>query len=50
MSIEGTLILDLIPVRFTNEFGNQEGAMYDQISGKIFRNQGSGSFAIGPDA
>ena len=41
--------LDLIPVRFTNEFDEDEGAMYDLVSGKLFRNQGTGSFIIGPD-
>ena len=39
----------MIPVRFTNEYGETEGAMYDQISGGIYRNQGAGSFIIGPD-
>ena len=36
-------------VRFTNEFGQQEGAMYDFVSGELFRNSGTGSFIIGPD-
>ncbi len=41
--------LDLVPVRFTNEEGISEGALYDYISGKLFRNAGLGSFIIGPD-
>ena len=40
---------DLIPVRFTNEQGVSEGAMYDRVSGELFGNQGTGSFIIGPD-
>lgn len=40
---------DFIPVRFTNENGIREGAMYDLVSGELFRNQGKGSFGIGPD-
>ena len=43
------IIRDMIPVRFTNEYGSTEGAMYDLISGEVFRNKGSGSFIIGPD-
>ena len=42
-------ILSLIPVRFPNELGEWEGAMYDFTSGELFRNQGTGSFVIGPD-
>lgn len=38
-----------VPVRFTNELGVSEGAMYDKVSGQLFRNQGSGSFILGPD-
>lgn len=41
--------MHLIPVRFTNELGETEGAMYDKISGQLFRNRGTGKFAIGPD-
>ena len=40
---------NLIPVRFTNEQGVSEGAMYDRVSGQLFRNSGTGSFVIGPD-
>ena len=43
------LLLDVIPVRFMNELGQSEGAMYDHVSHKLFRNQGTGSFVIGPD-
>lgn len=41
--------LDLIPVRFTNENGVSEGAIYDRVSGQLFRNAGTGAFIIGPD-
>lgn len=41
--------IDLIPVRFTNENGETEGAMYDKVSKELFSNQGTGSFLIGPD-
>lgn len=40
---------DFIPVRFTNEQGVSEGAMYDRVSGQLFCNQGTGDFVIGPD-
>ena len=40
---------DFIPVRFTNEHGVSEGAMYDRVSGKLFRNAGTGALIIGPD-
>lgn len=43
------LVRDFIPVRFTNEFGNAEGGMYDTVSNEIFRNAGKGAFIIGPD-
>lgn len=46
---DGRQVLDLIPVRFTNDLGVSEGAMYDKVSGKLFTNQGAGSFIIGPD-
>ena len=38
-----------IPVRFLNEDGIWEGAMYDLISEELYCNQGSGNFIIGPD-
>lgn len=43
------VVFDLIPVRFPNELGEWEGAMYDFVTGELFRNQGTGSFVIGPD-
>lgn len=42
-------IMDLIPVRFTNESGVSEGAMFDRVSVHLFRNAGTGAFTIGPD-
>lgn len=38
------LIRDFIPVRV-----GQEGFLYDEVSGQLFGNMGSGSFAIGSD-
>lgn len=43
------LVRDFIPVRFTNELGQSEGAMYDRVSGQLFRNQGTGAFGYGND-
>lgn len=43
------LVRDFIPVRFTNELGVSEGAMYDRVSGQLFGNAGTGAFTIGPD-
>jgi hypothetical protein len=45
----GVLMRYFQPVRFTNEFGQTEGAMYDRVSGQLFRNAGTGSFTIGAD-
>lgn len=45
----GKLIFDGIPVRFTNENGETEGAMYDKVSGKLFGNAGTGAFVLGSD-
>ena len=45
----GTLVRDFIPVRFKNENGVQEGAMYDRVTKQLFRNAGTGSFIIGDD-
>ena len=42
-------VRDFIPVRFTNERGETEGAMYDRVSGQLYRNSGTGAFIIGPD-
>lgn len=49
LSINGTLRFDFQPVRFTNEHGISEGAMYNKVSKVVFRNSGTGSFTIGPD-
>ena len=49
ISLDGVHVLDFIPVRFANEQGISEGAMYDKVSGELFRNQGTGKFIIGPD-
>lgn len=49
MSKDGSFVRDFIPVRFTNSLGVSEGAMYDRVSGQLFRNAGTGAFAIGPD-
>ena len=46
---DGISIRDFIPVRFTNSLGQTEGAMYDRVSGQLFRNAGTGAFIIGPD-
>lgn len=43
------LVRDFIPVRFTNEQGVSEGAMYDRVSGQLFRNVGTGAFKFGTD-
>ena len=45
----GQTLVDFIPVRFTNEQDVSEGAMYDRVSGQLFRNAGTGAFVIGPD-
>lgn len=45
----GIVITDLVPVRFTNDNGENEGAMYDRVSGHLFRNSGTGAFIVGPD-
>ena len=42
-------LYDLQPVRFTNELGQTEGAMYDRVSGQIFRNASTGAFGFGTD-
>ncbi len=39
-----SLVRDMVPVRI-----EQEGAMYDRVSGELFRNARTGSFAIGSD-
>lgn len=42
-------LIDLIPVRFTNELHESEGAMYDRVSKKLFRNKGTGKLIVGED-
>ena len=49
MLFGGILVRDMTPVRFTNELGQSEGAMYDRVSGRLFRNQGTGAFLYGND-
>lgn len=46
------LVRDFQPVRFTNELGQSEGAIYDRVSGELepFRNKGTGAFRWGSDA
>ena len=44
-----TVVCDAKMCRFTNENGVSEGAMFDSVSGKLFRNAGTGAFVIGPD-
>jgi hypothetical protein len=59
--MNGALVRDFIPVRFTNELGQSEGAMYDRLgvggmnpdgsprTDGLYRNRGTGAFTIGPD-
>lgn len=49
MKVGEMIARDFIAVRFTNESGVREGAMYDRVSGELFRNAGTGAFIIGPD-
>ena len=44
-----TLVRYFVPVRFTNELGQSEGAMYDRVSKQLFCNQGTGAFGYGND-
>lgn len=46
---DSILVRDYIPVRFTNEQGVSEGAMYDRVSGRLFGNAGTGAFTYGND-
>jgi len=61
-TISGELVRDFIPVRFTNELGQSEGAMYDRANPTVgmdpdgsprtdglYRNRGTGAFVNGPD-
>ena len=47
--IDNIIVRDFVPIRFTNENEAEEGAMYDFVSEQLFRNNGTGSFIIGPD-
>ena len=47
--IGGVLVRDFIPVRFTNENEQTEGALYDRVSKELFRNSGTGSLGYGND-
>lgn len=40
----GELVRDYIPVRF-----GTTGYLYDKVSGKLFGNQGTEEFILGPD-
>lgn len=46
---DGVLVRDFVPVRYMNENGQPEGAMYDRVSGQLFRNAGTGAFNYGND-
>lgn len=48
---DGAIVRDFQPVRYTNENGEIEGAMYDRVSGTLFKNAnvGKGTFSVGPD-
>ena len=48
-SVDNAILGSFIPVRFTNDDGVSEGAMYDKVSGQLYRNAGTGAFIIGPD-
>ena len=47
--VDESTVFDTYAVRFTNELGQTEGAMYDRVSGQLFGNAGTGAFVIGPD-
>lgn len=44
ISRAGVLVRDFIPVRV-----GSVGYLYDRVSGELYRNQGTGAFAVGPD-
>ena len=48
-SVDNAILGSFIPVRFKNEDGVSEGAMYDKVSDQLYRNAGTGAFVIGPD-
>ena len=45
----GQLVRDYVPVRIMNEQGVSEGALYDRVTGRLFRNASTGTFAFGTD-
>ena len=62
ITVQGVLVRDFQPVRFTNENGVSEGAMYDRANPTIgmnpdgsarddglYRNRGTGAFLYGND-
>lgn len=49
VSQNNVLVRDFQPVRFMNELGQSEGAMYDRVSDQLFRNAGTGAFVFGTD-
>ena len=49
-SRNGVDLLRYKPVRFTNELGDSEGAMYDEVTKRLFRTGNEYAFTIGPDA
>lgn len=44
-----SLVMDLVSVRFTTPSGETDGGMYDRVSGRLLKNQGTGTFIVGPD-
>ena len=46
---KGELLYDFTPIRYKNEDNIWEGAMYDNVNGEMFRNQGTGGFIFGRD-
>ena len=49
ISVNGIVVLEFVPVCFINEGNQSEGAMYEKISGLLYRNAGTGAFVIGPE-
>lgn len=45
----GQLVRDYVPVRIMNEQGVSEGALYDRVTGQLFRRASTGTFGTGPD-
>lgn len=48
-SDDSAYLHDYVSVRFKNEHGISEGALYDRVAGRLFRNAGTGTFAFGTD-